>query len=87
MNNGFTNITSDLKSLLEEYMTKTSADEFIKGFEAENFSDANGEMEMSETVKSQVGYSLPKGIDYRLLVDRIIAHCEKQLSEDTYYNP
>jgi tetratricopeptide (TPR) repeat protein len=86
MNKGYTNITIDLKNLLDEYMTKDSADEFIKGIESENLSSVNGLEDMSEPDKSQVQYNLPKGIDYRLVVDRMITHCEKQLPEDKYYN-
>ena len=86
MKNGYTNITGDLKNLLDGYMNKTSAEEFLKVLEAENFSSVNEELKISEPDKSQVEFELPKGIDYRLLVDRIITHCEEQLSEDRYYN-
>ena len=86
MNNGYTNITSDLQNLLDDYMNKESAEEFIKAIEAENTSRSTELNEIPESVKSQVEYSLPKGIDYRLIVDRMITHCEKQLTEDRYYN-
>jgi tetratricopeptide (TPR) repeat protein len=86
MNNGYTNITIDLKNLLDEYMTEVSAEEFIKGIEAENFSSANGELECTEPEKSQVEYDFPKGTNYRLIMDRIITHFEEQLQEEKYYN-
>jgi len=86
MNKSNTNITKELKDLLDEYMTKASAEEFIKGIEADNFSNVNKVNGMSDLDKSQVEYDLPKGIDYRLLIDRMITQCKNLLSEDKYYN-
>ncbi len=86
MGNGNTSITNDLKNLLDDYMTKASAEEFIKGIEEENLSSINEAIEISELDKSQVGYDLPNGMDYRLLVDRIITHSENHLAEERYYN-
>ncbi len=86
MNKGNTSITNDLKNLLDDYMTKDSAEEFIKVIEEENFSSVNEVLKISELDKSQVEYDLPKGMDYRLLVDKIITHCENHLAEERYYN-
>ena len=86
MNKSNTNITRELKILLDDYLTNASAEEFIKGIEEENFSSANEEFKISEPDKSQVEYDLPKGIDYRLLIDKMITQCKKLMSEDKYYN-
>jgi tetratricopeptide (TPR) repeat protein len=80
------NITEDLRNLLRDYLTEISVDEFIKGIEAENVADQNATLETSELDRSKVNYDIPKGIDNRILVDRIVTHCEKQLDEVKYYN-
>jgi tetratricopeptide (TPR) repeat protein len=86
MKNNYMNITSDLKHLLDGYMATASAEEFIKAIEVESFAVANDALEVSEPDKSQVEYDFPKGIDYRLLLDKVITHCEKQLTVDKYYS-
>ena len=79
-------ITEDLKNLLRNYLTEFSVDEFIKEIEAENIASQNAALEISELDSLQVNYDIPKGIDKRIIVDRIITHCEKQLEEAKFYN-
>lgn len=79
-------ITNDLKNLLDCYMTKASAEEFIKVIETENLLLLDEVLKISELEKSQVEFNLPKGKEYRLLVDRMITHCENHLAEEQYYN-
>ena len=85
MNNNITNITKELKNLLEDYMPNAKAEGFINGVEAENFSTGTKVAELSELNKPQVDYDLPKGTDYRLLIDRMITQGKYILSEDKYY--
>lgn len=85
MHNGYINITNDLKNLLAGYMTKASVEEFIKVIEAENFSLSNEKLEIYELDNSHVECDLPKGKEYRLLVDRVITYCENHLAEEKYY--
>jgi tetratricopeptide (TPR) repeat protein len=80
------NITSELKDILGKYMSPDSIDEFIKGVESDDESSTNGVGDISEQDKSQVEYELPKGTDYRLVVDRMITHFEEHLPEEQYYN-
>ncbi|MBT8386063.1 MAG: tetratricopeptide repeat protein [Ignavibacteria bacterium] len=86
MKNDSTSITKDLKDILRDYMTKTSVEELIKEIETEDFSSGNKVLELSELDKSQVGYDPPKGMNYRLLVDKIITHSENHLEEEKYFN-
>ena len=86
MNKINTNILNDLKNLLEDYMPDANAEDFINGIDDENFSTRTIRKEMSDTDKSQVDYDLPKGTDYRLLIDRMITQSKKLLPEDKYYN-
>jgi tetratricopeptide (TPR) repeat protein len=80
------NITEDLRNLLCNYLTEFSVDEFIKEIEAENIADQSVALEISQLDSSQVNYDIPKGIDKRMIVDRIATYCEKQLEEAKFYN-
>ncbi len=86
MREGNTSITKELKNILSDYITKDSAEELIKAIETEDFLSGNKVLELSELNKSQVGYDPPKGMDYRLLIDKIITHSENHLSEERYSN-
>jgi len=84
-NNNINNIVSDLKSLINNYMPEASAKDFIKVLNEDISLNANEALVISELDKSQVDYKLPKGIDYRLLIDRVITHCEKVLPKEQFY--
>jgi tetratricopeptide (TPR) repeat protein len=86
MKNNNKNIIKDLKILLDDYMTKASLREFIKKLGQDNSLNINEESDISELDKSQVEYEVPKGIDHRVMVDRMITHCENDLSEEKFYN-
>jgi len=86
MSEDYKNITLDLRNLLNEYLTKTSMEEFLIAFKDENSSSVNEVLDISELDKSQVEYDLPKGTDYRLVIDKMITHCENRLPEERYYN-
>ena len=86
MNNGNTDITKDLKNLISNYMTKPTAEEFIKAIEEENSSGLNEVLSILKSDIPHVEYKLPNGIDYRLLVDPMITHCQPLLTEERYYN-
>jgi len=86
MKNYNTNIVKDLKNLLDEYMTKASLREFIKKLGQDNSLYNNEESDFSELHKSQVEYEVPKGIDHRVMVDKMITHCENDLSEEKFFN-
>ena len=80
MNNGNTDITKDLKNIINDYMTKAIAEEFIKVIEAENSSGLNEVLNILKSDIPHVEYKLPNGIDYRLLVDPMITHCQPLLT-------
>ena len=86
MKNNNTNILKDLKNLLDEYMTKASLKEFIKKLGQDNSLYTNEESNFSELDKSQVEYKVPKGIDHRIMVDKMITHCENEMSEEKFFN-
>ena len=86
MKNNNTNIVNDLKNLLDDYMTEASSREFIKKLEEDNSLYINEESDFSELDKSQVEYEVPKGIDHRVMVDKMITHCENDLPEERFYN-
>ena len=86
MKNNITNIIKDLKKLLDNYMTEASSKEFIRKLRDDNFVSNNEESDFSELDKSQVGFEVPKGIDHRVMVDRMITHCENDLTEEKFYN-
>ncbi|MFB3057495.1 MAG: tetratricopeptide repeat protein [Ignavibacteriaceae bacterium] len=86
MKNNNTNIVKDLKNLLDDYMTKASSREFIKKLEKDNSVYNNDVSDFTKLDKSQVEYEVPKGIDYRVMVDKMITHCENDLPEEKYYN-
>ena len=86
MKNNITNIIKDLKKLLDDYMTEASSREFIRKLQEDNFVDNNEELDFSELDKSQVEFEVPKGIDHRVMVDKMITHCENDLTEEKFYN-
>ena len=86
MKNNNTNILKDLKNLLAGYITKASLREFIKKLGQDNSIDSNDGAEFSELDKSQVEYEVPTGIDNRVIVDKLITHCENELVEEKFYN-
>jgi tetratricopeptide (TPR) repeat protein len=86
MKNNNTNIIKDLKNLLDQYMTKASSREFIKRLGQDNSLYINEGPDFSELDKSQVEYKVPKGIDHRVMVDKMITHCENDLTEERFYN-
>jgi tetratricopeptide (TPR) repeat protein len=84
-NYNITNIVDDLKGLIINYMPEESAKDFIKELKEEISLKFNETGEMSELDKSQVEYKLPKGIDYRVLIDKVITYCEKVLPDEKFY--
>jgi len=92
MENDNINIVNDLKRLINNYMPEESSKDFLKALEGDISSpvgmdspNANDCLVISELDKSQVKYDLPKGTNYRLLIDKVILHCEKLLAEDKFY--
>jgi len=86
MKNDNKNIVTDLRSLIVNYLTEESAKDFMKALEGDISAGANESLVISEQDKSQVEYKLPKGIDQRLLIDKIVTDCEKLLPKQKYYS-
>ena len=80
------NIVKDLKQLLINYLTKTIANDFIKTIDEEIPIKPGNQSQISESEKIQIEYELPKGINYRIHVDKIITHCAKLLPDEKYFN-
>ena len=85
MKNNIKNIIKDLNKLLDDYMTEASSREFIRKLQEDNFVN-NEESGFSELDKSQVEFEVPGGIDHRVMVDKMITHCENDLTEEKFYN-
>ncbi len=85
MKNNIKNIIKDLNKLLDDYMTEASSREFIRKLQEDNFVN-NEESGFSELDKSQVEFDVPGGIDHRVMVDKMITHCENDLTEEKFYN-
>lgn len=79
-------IVKDLKQLLNNYLTNSSAKEFIKILEEDISLLPNKLPEIKAQDKSQIEYELPMGINYRIAVDKVITHCAKELSDEKYFN-
>jgi tetratricopeptide (TPR) repeat protein len=86
MKNNITNIIKDLNKLLDNYMTEAASREFIRKLQEDNIVYNSEESDFSELDKSQVEFEVPKGIDHRVMVDRMITHCENDLTEEKFYN-
>ena len=85
MKNNNKNIVKDLRELLNTYLTASYANDFIKVLD-EDILNQNCNVEISEQERSQIEYELPKGTNYRLIVDKVVTYCAKLLSEDRYFN-
>ena len=86
MNNKNKNVVKDLKQLLNNYLTKASANDFIKILDEDLSINLEQLPEIPVADKLQIKYELPKGIDYRIPVDKVITYCAKELSEEKYFN-
>jgi len=86
MKNNITNIIKDLNKLLDDYMTESFSREFIRKLQEDNNVNNNEELDFSELDKSQVEFEVPKGIDHRVIIDKMITHCENDLTEEKFYN-
>ncbi len=85
MENNSSNIVNDIKTLINNYMTDTETEDFIKVLEGDISATTREELSLSELEKEQVEYELPKGTRYRLFIDRIITDCERLLPQEKYY--
>jgi len=84
MNSAKQKIVNDLKQLLDNYLTKSNSQELIKVLEEDISIQTLSENDIAELDKNQLEYEPPKGIDYRIILDKIITHCEKLLAEEKY---
>lgn len=80
------NIFKELKQLLNNYMTKSNVKDFIKILDEDISVKSFDRNQIPEAEQSQIDYELPKGINYRIPIDKVITSCAKLLEEDKYYN-
>jgi tetratricopeptide (TPR) repeat protein len=85
MENSTSNIVHDIKDLINNYLEKSDAEDLFKIFEEDISLNQNEKPPLSELEKEHVEYKLPKGTNYRLLVDKVITDCEKFLPEEKYF--
>ncbi len=84
MENNSSNIVNDIKSLINNYMTDTETEDFIKTLEVDISAQTGEELPLSPIEKEQIEYELPKGTKYRLIIDRILTDCERLLPVEKY---
>lgn len=84
MKNENQNIIKDLKNLINSYMTKASAKDFLKALD-QDISLNKKLTNISGIDKTQVEYEVPGGASYRMLVDQVITRCEKILPEEKFF--
>ena len=86
MNKKKINIITDIKQLLNTYLNESDAKDFVRILEEDISLQPVQELKISESEKMQIEYEPPKGIKYRITVDKVITFCEKILSEEKYFN-
>lgn len=86
MNNENKSIVRDLKQLLTNYLKKDSVTDFIKILNQDISLKSETQPQISETDKLHIEYDIPNGINYRIPIDKVITYCEKELSQEKYFN-
>ena len=79
------NIFKELKQLLNNYLTKNLVKDFIKILDEDISIKPVDRAQIPDSEKFQIEYELPKGINYRIPVDKVITSCAKLLEENKYY--
>lgn len=85
MKNNNMHIVNDLKNLITNYISENQVEELFNSLEENLNLNENKESVITDLDKSQVEYQLPKGIQYRLLIDKTVTHCEKLLEDEQYF--
>lgn len=85
MKNNNIHIVNDLKNLINNYISEEQAKEFFKSLDDDITFNTPVDYAASDQDKTQVDYQIPKGIKYRLLVDKALIHCEKLLPDEKYF--
>lgn len=86
MSNNYKSIIKDLKGLLNTYLTESFAKNFIKILDVNVSLKPNQEQDISGIEKSQIQYEPPKGINYRITIDKVLTHCVRILPEEKYFS-
>lgn len=77
-------IITDIKQLLENYLHESYTRDLMNSL----YEDISLRMDYAEQIsgseKEQIEYEPPKGINYRLAVDKVITYCESILPEEKY---
>ena len=84
MNRTNQKLVNDLKQLLDNYLNKSNSKDLIKVLDEDISIQTFSVSDIVELDKTQLEYEPPRGIDYRIILDKIITHCEKLLSEEKY---
>ncbi len=85
MDNNFSYIENDIRNLISNYLPENDTENFIKVLKEDISCTGNVNNSLSELELEHVNYNLPEGINYRLIIDKIIIDCEKLLEEEKYY--
>ena len=79
-------IITDIKQLLEDYLHES----YIRDLMNSLYEDISLQMDYAEKIsgseKAQIDYEPPKGINYRIAVDKVITYCESILPEEKYFH-
>ena len=85
MDNNLSHIENDIRNLISNYLPENDTENFIKVLKHDISFTGNVNDSLSELELEHVSYNLPEGINYRLIIDKIIVDCEKLLEEEKYY--
>jgi len=79
-------IITDIKQLLENYLHESYTRDLMNSL----YEDISLQMDYAEKIsgseKAQIDYEPPKGINYRIAVDKVITYCESILPEEKYFH-
>jgi len=78
------NLNNDLRQLLNVYLTKSNTEDLLKVLDEEISLQSIEEESVAGLEKAQLEYELPKGINYRIIFDRVMTLCAKVLPEEKY---
>jgi tetratricopeptide (TPR) repeat protein len=86
MNSNNKILLKEFKQILNTYITESGAEDLFKSLEEDISLKLNLDNQISKEEKFHLEYDLPKGINYRISVDKVITFCTKSLPEEKLYN-
>jgi len=76
----------EFKQILNTYLPKSNVKELFEMLNEDVSLKINSEGELTETEKMHLDYEFPKGIDYRITIDKVLTFCTNILPEEKTFN-